>query len=105
SRATSKRCPLRSRSRSIQWSTSRLGTTKVCPGARGSIVRKATHASSDQRKRPGISPAMMRLKMVAIPRILVVDGDLSARTVDHLDVGVEDAGEHVVLHDRGRRTE
>src|SRR5690625_4899963 len=94
-----------SRSRSIQWSTSRLGTTKVGPGAWGSVVRNATHAWSVQRLRPGISRAMMRQKMVPRPRILVVDGYLSVRTVVHLDVCVEDAGEHVVLHDRGRRPE
>ncbi len=54
-------------SRSIQWSTSRIGTTRVWPGCRGLMDRKATAVSSRHTNRPGSSPSMMRVKIVAMP--------------------------------------
>src|SRR3954470_11773098 len=43
-----------------------MGTTRVWPTAVGAIVRKATQRSSRQTNRPGSSPSMMRVKMLAI---------------------------------------
>ena len=54
--------------RSIQWSTSARGTTRTWPGRTGLIERKATHSSSRHTNVPGSSPAMIREKMVAMPR-------------------------------------
>ena len=47
---------------SVQRSISSIGTTNVCPGLSGSMVRKATHRSSRHTNVPGISPSMMRVK-------------------------------------------
>ena len=51
---------------SIQWSTSSIGTTSTCPRASGLIDMNATQRSSRYTNVPGISPAMMRLKMVVM---------------------------------------
>ena len=51
---------------SVHWSTSRRGTTRVWPGPSGFTERNATAYSSDQTKRAGSSPAMMRVKTVAM---------------------------------------
>ena len=60
--ATSNTWATRSAGMSTQWSISSIGTTSVCPGLSGSIVRNATHRSSRHTNRPGISPSMMRVK-------------------------------------------
>src|SRR5581483_4682848 len=57
-------------SASSQWSTSTRGTTSVWPGWIGLIDRKATHSGSRQTNVPGISPSMMRVKIVGTRRIV-----------------------------------
>ncbi len=63
---TDQTCAARSAGRSIQCGISSIGITMVCPGARGLMVRMATQRSSRHTKRPGISPSMIRVKMVGI---------------------------------------
>ena len=60
------RCSVVAGGRSIQWSTSSIGTTSVCPVCRGLMERKATQWSSRQTNRPGSSPSMMRVKIVVM---------------------------------------
>ena len=54
---------------SIQWSTSSIGTTSTWPRASGLIDMNATQRSSRCTNVPGISPAMIRLKMVVMIRM------------------------------------
>ena len=51
-------------SRSTQWSTSAIGTTRACPCDIGLIDINATHLSSRQINVPGMS-SMIRVKIVA----------------------------------------
>ena len=53
-----------SSARSVQRSTGATGTTRVCPGWCGAMVRNATISSSRHTKRPGRSPRMMRVNSV-----------------------------------------
>ena len=66
--ATSKQRAATAGSRSTQWSTSATGTTRVCPGVIGLMVRKATTSSWRHTKRPGMSPSMILVKSVGIER-------------------------------------
>lgn len=60
--ATTETCAKATSSRSVNLATSSRGITRTWPSAMGSWVPIATHTSSAQTKRPGISPAMIREK-------------------------------------------
>ena len=71
---TSNRWATSSSGASIQWSTSSIGTTSTCPRASGLIDMNATQRSSRYTNVPGISPAMIRLKMVVmVPNVRSAD--------------------------------